>query len=135
MRLARVPVHEIEQLVIHGAGAVAAIADRHGGAVFQVIAHQQTADAAQRFLYRGDLHQNVGAVALVLHHRFEAAHLAGDAAQPADGGGFQLGVDGDGQLFIAIACTLRGCCCGFLVCFMLPSSASGAGCSTTHLRN
>ncbi len=101
--LARMPVHEIEQLVIHGAGAVAAIADRHGGAVLQVIAHQQTADAAQRFLHRGDLYQDVGAVALLLDHRFEAAYLAGDAAQPTDGGAFQLGVDGDCQLFIGIA--------------------------------
>src|ERR1700728_5396095 len=105
--LARVSIDQIEQLVIHGAGCVAAIADGHGGAVFEVIAHQQAAHATQCLLHGCDLDQDVCAVALLVDHGLQAAHLSRDAVQAAYCGGLELRIDGDGHFFAGFACGCR----------------------------
>ena len=48
---AKVPVHQIDQLIIHWLGLRGTRLDRGGRAVFQVVAHQFTSNPAQRFLH------------------------------------------------------------------------------------
>jgi len=59
--------------------------DGLGGAVLQVVPEQKTGRGAQRLLHRGDLDDDVGAVALVLDHFFDPADLSFGLPQPNDG--------------------------------------------------
>ena len=56
--------------------------DRVLDAMGDVVAQDLLLDAAQRGAHRGDLRHDVDAVAVLLDHAGEAAHLAFDAAQP-----------------------------------------------------
>ncbi len=67
-----------------------------GGAVFEVVAHEFTADGAEGFVDGGELGEGVGAVAVVVDHLLEAADLAFDAFEAGEVAGFGVGVDGEG---------------------------------------
>jgi len=89
-------VDHLDQLVVGGLGGVAvARADRLGGAVLEVVAHQLAADRAQGLLHGGDLHQDVRAVAVLLDHLLEAAHLPLDPPQALEIAILDPGIDGD----------------------------------------
>src|SRR5690606_15384217 len=79
--LPHMPVHQIDQLVVHRLRLFLARADRGRGAVLQVVAHQLAAHAAQRLVHRRDLRHDVRAVAVFLDHALEPADLPLDAAQ------------------------------------------------------
>ena len=66
--------------------------DHFGHAVLQVVLEQPAADTPKRLLHRGELHQHVGAVALLLHHLLQAADLPLDPAQPSSDGMFDFRV-------------------------------------------
>ena len=53
---------------------------------------QRAAHAPQRLLHRGHLHQDVGAVALLLDHLLQAAHLALDPPEPGEHRALDLGI-------------------------------------------
>src|SRR5215475_1936170 len=63
-------------------------------AVLQVIAQDLLLDLVERGLYRADLGQHVDAVAVLLDHAGDAAHLALDAAKPRPLGLLQVLVHG-----------------------------------------
>ena len=76
-------VNQPQQFVVHGVGLFfSGRPQRLTRAVMQVILHQVARDAAQRLLHRGDLGDDVGAVAVILDHFLQAADLPFDAAQP-----------------------------------------------------
>src|SRR5690606_28553258 len=79
--LPHAPVHEIDQLVVHRLRLLRTRADRGRGAVLQVVAHELTAHTAQSLVDRCDLHHDVRAVAVLLHHPLESADLPIDPAQ------------------------------------------------------
>ena len=47
----KVSVHQVDQLIIHRLGLFRSSLDGRGRAVFQVVAHELTAHAAQRFMH------------------------------------------------------------------------------------
>ncbi len=49
-----------------------------------VVVEDLEREALERGVHRGDLREHVDAVAIVLEHPLDAAHLALDAVQPAD---------------------------------------------------
>jgi hypothetical protein len=67
-------------------------------AMAEMIAHQRLADSTQRLLYRGQLSEYVGAVAVFLDHALQAANLAFDTPQPVKIRQFDLGIDARGFL-------------------------------------
>ena len=76
----------------------------------QVIAHQISRDATQRFLHAGDLRDDVGAVAIVFHHFLQSANLTFDAAKAMPIGGFNFGIDAGGfasRMHVASAIRVR----------------------------
>jgi hypothetical protein len=88
-------VNQFEQLVVHRLGfLLLAAAQGFRGAMVQVIAHQVTRHAAQRFLHAGDLRDDVRAVAVVLDHFFQATDLAFDATKPVPIGHFDFRIHG-----------------------------------------
>lgn len=90
-------IDELEQFVVHGLGFFfLAALERFGGAVVQMIFHQIARDAPQRFLDRGDLHDDVGAVAIFVDHFLKAADLPFDAAQAFPIRFFQNRIYGNG---------------------------------------
>ena len=94
-RSAAVGVHHGHQLVIHRLGLGVARADGRRGAMLEMVAHQFTPHAAQRLVDGGDLRQHVGAVAVLLDHPLQAAHLSLDTAQPGEVAGLDGGIDAD----------------------------------------
>ena len=64
--------------------------DRAFDAVGDVIAQDFLLGAAQRRTYRGDLRDDVYAVAIVLDHLVEAANLALDAFEPPERGSLDI---------------------------------------------
>jgi hypothetical protein len=66
-----------------------------GGAMMQMISHQVSGYAAERFLDAGDLRDDVGAVAILFDHLLQAADLAFDSTETVAVGLFQAGVDSD----------------------------------------
>ena len=58
-----------------------AAADGRRRAVLQVVAEELAGHAPERFLHRGQLHEDVGAVAVLVDHPLQPAHLPLDAAQ------------------------------------------------------
>jgi len=91
-----VSVHEIHNLIVHGIRPGSASADRPGRAVLQVVPHQLTADSAERFVDRGDLGQNVGAVSVLFDHLLKTAQLTLDAAQALQVSRLTFRIDSDG---------------------------------------
>ena len=99
----------MKQLVIHRFGlGGAAFANGFGSTVAEMIAHEGAADGAQGFLDGGDLHEDVGAVAVFGDHASEAAGLAFDAAQALEIGGLDLRIDAEGFAFAGFAGARRG---------------------------
>ena len=97
--LAQVRINQPQQLVIHSInffffGRPQSLAR----AVVQVVFHQVPGHAAQRFLCRGDLPDDVGAVAIFLDHLLKAADLPLNPAQPLPVAFLQDRVDG--QCFV-----------------------------------
>src|ERR1700676_75728 len=93
--LAQVLVNEFEELLVHrfGFGGLAAF-QGFGGAMMQVILHQVARYAAQRFLHRGNLRDDVRAVAVGVDHFLQAANLPFDAGQPVAIRILDLRIDG-----------------------------------------
>ena len=89
-------VHEINDLVVHAVSLDAAGPDRAGRAVFQVVPHQLTADAAERFVDRGDLREDVSAVSILFDHLLKTAQLTLDAAQALQVSRLHFRIDSDG---------------------------------------
>ena len=100
-------VNQTEQFVVHGVGFFFfGGAQSFGGAMMKMILHEIAGHSAQRFLHGGDLHDDVGAVAIVRHHFLQAAHLSFDAAETLliavferwiDSNGFMAGTDDAGS--------------------------------------
>src|ERR1700680_4896629 len=75
--LAGVLVDDVQQFVIHRLPVLRrAGVERMGGAMRKMIAHQGAGHGAQRLLRRGDLSENVRAVAIVRDHARDSADLA-----------------------------------------------------------
>ena len=73
---AGVLVDNIQQFVIHRLPVLRRAGVEHmGGAVRKMIARQGAGNGAQRLLRRGDLSENVRAVAIVLNHALDSANL------------------------------------------------------------
>src|SRR5581483_7893306 len=84
---------EFGQLVIKLAGTPGiAGAKRLGDAVLEVITEQDAGHRAQRLSGRGDLHEDVAAVAVLLDHFQDAADLALDPPDLPDGPDSGLGL-------------------------------------------
>ena len=94
-------VNQVEKFVVGALSAIRTFFDGVCGAVHQVVAHKVTAGAAEGFLYGRYLHQNVGTIALIFHHFLDAANLAGDACEAAQGGGLDFRINFDGLAFIS----------------------------------
>src|SRR6476661_4330288 len=129
-----VPVDHLDQLVVRGLGGVAvARADGLGGAVFEVVAHQLAADRAQGLLDGGDLGQDVGAVAVLLDHLLEAAHLPLDPPQALLVAVIDPGIDGY-RLLVPRAAAAAGDFHGLIdvrfhtILLKRSAPAAGAGC-------
>src|SRR5689334_17014988 len=85
---------EIRELVIHFFPPLAVVrSDGVGGAVLEVVAQEDLRDGAQRLLDRGELYQRIGAIALLLNHPLDAAHLPFDTAKARQRALLELGVD------------------------------------------
>src|SRR5580704_15162517 len=61
--------------------------------MMQMIAHQVSAHATERFLDAGYLHHDVGAVAVVFDHFLQTADLAFDPTKAVAIGFFEVGID------------------------------------------
>src|SRR5206468_5855429 len=111
--LAPVPQpHQLHQLVVHLLRLRVVAANRGRRAMLQVIPQQLAPNASQRLLDRRYLHQDIGAVALLLDHFLQPSHLPLDASQPLLVLLLDLGIDGD----------------------RLPARAAPAGRSVLHAR-
>jgi len=86
---------DIEQLVIHSVCLRPALLDGVGGAMLQVVAKELAGDGAQGLLHGGDLHEDVGAVTVALHHLLQASYLALNAAQALQVPRLGARLDGD----------------------------------------
>ncbi len=80
-RLPDVAVHQVHELVAHGIGRFVPRTNGGDGTVLEVIAEQFAADGAQGLVHGGDLREDLGAGALLVHHAVQAAYLTLDAAQ------------------------------------------------------
>jgi hypothetical protein len=72
----KVPVHEVDQLIVHWLRFIRTGLDRSGSAMFQVVPHELAANTSQRFLHGRNLGQDVGAVTVLVDHLLQPAHLA-----------------------------------------------------------
>lgn len=102
-------VDEFKQFVVHGFGA-RGIAGANGlrSAMAKMVAHEGASDGAESLLYRGNLDEDVGTVAVVGDHAFEAADLSFDATEALAIGGFDFGIDGDGFAFGGVGFAAAG---------------------------
>jgi hypothetical protein len=90
-------VEQVQQLSRHGRRFfLATVAKGRGGAVEQVILHQSPTNSAQGFLGRRDLDEDVGAVAVFLHHPLQAANLPFNATQAPEISGLDFRVNAQG---------------------------------------
>ena len=95
--LTSVRVNETQKLVVHRFRLrLRAFANGFGCAVAKMVAHQRASNGAKRFLNRGDLDQDVGAVTIFRYHPFDAADLALDTAESPHIGGANLWIDSYG---------------------------------------
>ncbi len=93
--LPAVRIQQLHQFVVHGLRLFGTGHDRSCGAVLQVIAHQFAANRPQGLVHRGDLRHDVGAVAVVVDHFLEPAHLALDTTEALAIALLGIGVNGD----------------------------------------
>ncbi len=88
-------VDQAKQLVIHGVGlGLLRRAQRLRRTLVQMIFHQVARHAAQGLLRRSNLHDDIGAVAVVFQHLLQPANLTFNAAQAFLIAEFQLWIDG-----------------------------------------
>ena len=107
-------VNQTEQFVVHGVGFFFfGGAQSFGGAMMKMILHQIAGYSAQGFLHGSDLHDDVGAVAVVRHHFLQAAHLSFDTAETLLIAVFESWIDGNGLMAGSDdAGTFGGACVG-----------------------
>jgi len=78
---AEMGIDELQELVIHSFRFFFFSAPQcFRGAMLQMVAHQIPRDPSQRLLHRGDLGDDVGAIAILFDHLLESADLALDPA-------------------------------------------------------
>src|SRR5256885_9173335 len=75
----------------------------------QVVLHQVAGDTPQRFLDGSNLGNDVGAIAVLLDHFLQAAHLALDAAEAVLIGLLQTGIDSHGFAPPRVRCASTVC--------------------------
>src|SRR6266542_2854337 len=80
--VAREDVHQLVDLVL--ALYAGAVGQRLADARIHVRSHDERSRLAECSLSRGDLEQNIDAVAIVLHHSRDPFDLAGDTPQTSD---------------------------------------------------
>ena len=66
-----------------------------------MISHQLTSHGPQRLVHRRNLRHDVRAVAIILHHLLESAHLAFDSPEALHVAGLDVRIDGDGVAMLA----------------------------------
>jgi hypothetical protein len=66
--------------------------------MMKMILHEIAGHPAQRFLHGSDLHDDVGAVAIVRHHFLQAAHLTFDTAETLLIAVFERWIDSNGLM-------------------------------------
>ena len=82
---AREAVHGLEELLaLRLRFRRIAGGERAGDAVVHVVVEDPEGEALERRVHRGDLREDVDAVAILLDHPLDPAHLALDAVEPAD---------------------------------------------------
>src|SRR6185437_1293430 len=95
LAIARSPavlVHHLHELVVHRVRLAVSDLDRGGGAMLEMISHQLAPHCAQRLVDGRDLRHDVRAVAILLHHFVQPAHLPLDSAQPSKISRLDVGV-------------------------------------------
>jgi len=91
--------------------------------MMKMILHEIAGHAAQRFLYGGDLDDDVAAVAIVAYHFLQAAHLAFNPAKTLLIAVFKRWIDGKGFMARADnAGTFGGVCVGGCFGWHLPNT-------------
>ena len=92
-------INQAKQFVVHRVGFFFfRRAQRFGRAKMQMVFHQIPRHAAQRFLHRSDLHNDVRAVAIFGHHFLQSAHLPFNSPQAFVITLFQFGIDGQRRM-------------------------------------
>src|SRR5438876_10200382 len=94
--LPAVPMHQVDQFVVHGLGFRRAGLDGVRRTMLEVVPHQLAADGAQGFMDRGNLCEDVCTITVILDHFLEPAHLAFDSSKPFEVPRLELRVDRDG---------------------------------------
>jgi hypothetical protein len=94
--LLSVLVKELHQLVVRRVRLGWALPDRMRHAVLEMIAKESTANATQGLLYRRDLHEDVGTIAIGFDHLLQPAHLTLDATKAVQVLSLEVFVNGDG---------------------------------------
>jgi hypothetical protein len=61
--------------------------------MLKMVTHERASHAPESFVDRRYLGHDIGAVAVLIDHLLEAAHLSFDAAEPDQISGFDLGID------------------------------------------
>lgn len=114
--LARMPVDEIKQFVVHSFSGLRAFFDGVGSAVFQVIVQQMAAGSSRSFLNGGNLQQNVCAISLLRDHFFESPYLSGYPCEPAQSGCLDLRIYANSLAVVSAGTISRAgfivACCG-----------------------
>src|SRR6185437_251860 len=87
-------IDQVEKLFVHvGSLLFVAAPDRLRRTMMQVVSEQRLPYPAQRFLHRGDLNHDIGAVAVFLDHLLKPANLAFDSSQAFQIRGLDLCID------------------------------------------
>jgi hypothetical protein len=77
--------------------------------MLQMVAHELTADRSQCLVHGRDLRHDVGAIAIVVDHFLQPAHLTFDATQPSHIARFDLRIDGY-RMAVLAGVVVRGAC-------------------------
>ena len=93
--LPHAPIHQLHQLIVHPLRPVRVVRpDRLRRAVAKMVVQHRAPHPSQGLLDRRDLGEHVRAVALLLHHFLQAAHLALDPPEPGQYRSLDLGIHG-----------------------------------------
>jgi hypothetical protein len=88
-------VHEIDNLIVHMIRFLTARPYRPRRAVLEMVSHQLAADPAKRFLDRGYLREDVGAVPVLDNHLLKTPNLSLDTAKAFQVSGFHFRIYAD----------------------------------------
>ena len=94
-KLPQVPVHEVDQFIVHRFGLFRSSLDGRGRTMFQVVPHELSPHTTQRLLHGRDLRQDVGAVAILVDHFLQSTHLPFDASESLEIAIANVGIDAD----------------------------------------